>query len=249
MSHERFESIDIFWKGGKSNFSPKICYIYVQGEYGFIPYIVGNAVTGDKAPIANILSKDMSVEPFNRMPNIVHPTWDITQVTSNTCFISLTNFTPLKMMPDANPDAWRKTYSLIMDLLLWLKKNGCQQINFLTAMNINEASKESKLLVYDMHNEIRPEEDLLLTLPAWAIPYLWNKLGGKSCVICIAQDEGQYIDQNAFDELEEYMIALGLPYDKVHRDRTMKVLLTMRDSLEQLSNDFDIFGNEGGDWA
>ena len=145
-------------------------------------------------------------------------------------------------MPDANPDAWRKTYSLIMDLLLWLKKNGCQQINFLTAMNI-------KLLVYDMHNEIRPEEDLLLTLPAWAIPYLWNKLGGKSCVICIAQDEGQYIDQNAFDELEEYMIALGLPYDKVHRDRTMKVLLTMRDSLEQLSNDFDIFGNEGGDWA
>ena len=120
MSHERFESIDIFWKGGKSNFSPKICYIYVQGEYGFIPYIVGNAVTGDKAPIANILSKDMSVEPFNRMPNIVHPTWDITQVTSNTCFISLTNFTPLKMMPDANPDAWRKTYSLIMDLLLWL---------------------------------------------------------------------------------------------------------------------------------
>ena len=90
---------------------------------------------------------------------------------------------------------------------------------------------------------------MLLTLPAWAIPYLWQTLGGKSCVICIAQDEGQYIDQNAFDELEEYMIALGLPYDKVHRDRTMQVLLGMRDSLEQLSSDFDIFGDEGGDWS
>tara|TARA_R110002012_G_scaffold9222_2_gene42481 strand:- start:19857 stop:20606 length:750 start_codon:yes stop_codon:yes gene_type:complete len=249
MSHERFESLDIFWKGTKSTFSPKICYIYVQGEYGFIPYIVGSSVESGKKPIAEIVSKNMSIDPFNRMPNMVKPCWSITQVSSNTCFININNFHAIKMMPDSNPDVWEKSYPLMMDLLLFLKQNGCSQINFITSMNAGEADVESDLLIYDMHNEIRPEQDLLLSLPAWAMPHLWREMGGKSCVVCVIQDEGQYIDKQAFDLLEDYIVALGLPYDKVHRDRLSQVLLSVRENIETLGHSFDIFGDDGGDWA
>lgn len=248
--HERFESLDLFWKGAKSTFSPKIVYIYLQGEYGFIPYIIGSAVESKKEAVLEIMSPSMSVEPFNRMPNMVTPTWSVTQVSSNTCFISLTNFTPIKMMPDANPEVWAKTYPMLMDLLLLLKSRGCQQINFLTAMNTATADQPSELLVYDMFNDIRPEIDMLLTLPAWFLPYTWSKMGGKACIVCAVQDEGQYIDHQAFDMMEEYIIALGLPYDQVHKDRLTQVILSVRERVEEIGDSFDIFGDDGdGEWV
>ena len=249
MTHERFESLDIFWRADKARFSPKICYIYLQGEYGFIPYIASSAVCGAKNPIAEIMSPNMSVEPFNRLPNMVKSSWGITQVTSNTCFVNLTSFPSVKMMPDANPDIWRKTYPMLMDLLLWLKESGCKQINFITSMNTSSADQDSDLMVYDLYNDIRPEADLLTALPAWFIPSTWHMMGGKACVICAIQDEGQYIDQDAYRLLEEYLIALGLPYHNVHKERITQVLLSVRERVEQLGDTFDIFDEDGGDWV
>lgn len=249
MKHDRFESLDLFWGStdSKNTFRPKICYIYVQGEYGFIPYIIGSSVEGRKKPTVEILSKDMAVEPFNRMPNLVRPCWTATQVSSNTCFVCISNFPSIDMMPDANPEVWGQTYPLMMDLLLFLKSHGCKQVNFISSMNTSDATQASDLLIYDMYNDIRPDTDLLLALPAWGITHLWQIMGGQSCVICVVQDQGQYIDQEAFNLLEEYIIAIGLPYDKVHRDRLTQVLLSVRENMEQLSSTFDLFDDEAGD--
>ena len=221
----------------------------MQGEYGFIPYIVSSCVESGSSPIAEVMSQNMTIEPFNRMPNMVKPSWTITQVKSDTCFVCLTNFPSIQMMPDANPDVWRKTYPMMMDLLLMLKENGCQQINFLTAMNTSRAEQQSDLLVYDMYNKIRPEKDLILALPSWFLPHAWDSMGGKSCVIVAVQDEGQYIDSQAYELMEEYIIAVGLPYDKVHKDRLTQILLSMRDKIEGIEGSFQLFDEEGGDWA
>ena len=249
MSHERFESLDIFWSQPKQNFSPKICYIFLQGEFGFIPYIASSAICGNKKPIVEIMSPNMSVEPFNRMPNMVKSSWNVTQVSSNTCFVNITSFPTIKMLPDANPQTWRSTYSMMMDLLLWLEHNGCKQINFLTSMNTSSAEQESDLMVYDLYNDIRPEVDLLTALPAWFIPSTWHMMGGKACVICVIQDEGQYIDQDAYALLEEYLMALGLPYDNVHKERITQVLLSVRDRVEAIEDTFELFDEDGGDWS
>lgn len=245
--HERFNSLDLFWKQPKSNFRPKICYVYVQGEYGFIPYIAGSSVEAGKGATVEIMSPNMSVDPFNRMPNHVPPNWTITQVSSNTVFLNLTNFFPIKLMPDANPDAWMKSYPAMIDVLLFLKENGCTKLNFLTSMNMSEATEESDLFVYDLKLDIRPENPLLLTMPAWAMPLIWHKMGLHACIICVQQDEGQYIDEQAYSILEEYLIASGLPYDKVHRDRLMQVLLSVRENVESVFSDFDVFDDEGGE--
>ena len=72
----------------------KNVYIYVEGEYGFIPLIVGKSMEESKPLIASIMSRYQNVESFNRMPKPNDPSWRVTAVKDDTIFIAITNWFP-----------------------------------------------------------------------------------------------------------------------------------------------------------
>lgn len=241
---ETHKSIDIIWRGLPSTFSPKVCYIYVQGEFGFLPYICASALVGRTTPHAEILSPNMSVEPFNRLPNPVPPSWTIHQLENNVAVMAITHHYPMAMSPDSNPDVWAKSYSVMKDTLSWLASQGCETIVFLTSMTITDADSEPEIYAYDIKNNIQPETPLLLALPAWAMPYIWDGMGKGASVVAVSQDEGQFIDMQGYNLLREYLIAVGLDYDDTHADRTMKMVQMVQGSLESLGSTFEDFGGD-----
>ena len=122
------------------------------------------------------------------------------------------------MMPDSNPDIWGKSYTLMRDTLQFLAQHGCQQIVFVTSMTITEAEQQA---------------DLMLALPAWAMPYMWDGMGKAATVLAVSQDEGQFIDMDAYKLLREYLIAVGLDYDDTHAERTMKMVQLVQQAYDQ----------------
>jgi len=241
---ESFNSLDIIWRERQSTFNPKICYIYVQGEFGFLPYICATGLAGNRKPHVEILSPNMCVEPFNRLPNPVPPSWNITQIGKNIALLSINHHFPMTMMPDTNPDVWSKCYDTMRDVLKFLEAQGCNQIVFVTSMTMTEADEVSDLYVYDIKNNIQPESPLMLALPAWAMPYLWDGMGKAASVIAISQDEGQFIDMEAYALLREYLIAVGLDFDDTHAERTMKMVKLVQGSMEAIGSSFDEFGGD-----
>ena len=230
---EPFKSLDVIWRKESHIFSPKVCYIYVQGEFGFLPYICASGLAGKITPVCEIMSENMSVEPFNRLPNPVPPSWGITQIEKNVALLSINHHYPMAMMPDSNPDIWGKSYTLMRDTLQFLAQHGCQQIVFVTSMTITEAEQQADLYEYDIKNNIHPESPLMLALPAWAMPYMWDGMGKAATVLAVSQDEGQFIDMDAYKLLREYLIAVGLDYDDTHAERTMKMVQLVQQAYDQ----------------
>ena len=151
---EDYQDISIIWSKPKHELTAKNLFIIVQAEVGFVPFILAAGMASKNKHSCEILSRHMSVEAFNKMPDPVPPTWHITQFDKNNALCVITNVFPITMAPDANPEVWYKTYPLYKSFLSWLDTRGFENINFITMNNIEDASEEPQLYVHDLRTKI-----------------------------------------------------------------------------------------------
>lgn len=241
-------TIDCYWYQPMINFNPKRVYVYVEGEYGFIPLIVGKALEGKTKPYIEIMSGQQSVDPFNQMPNTINPCWTLTQVGREDVVLSISNWWPLEVDMGKNVDMWSNTYPMLRDIILFLKEHGCQSLSFFTCMNNHEAEQSAELLICDLHNNFRPTQELILSPPAWIMPFIGHRMGLRCSVIAVTQDEGQFIDTQALSIAKEYFLAMGLPYDNERAVKTVKTVKNMEDDLNSERWSLSDEDEEDGGW-
>lgn len=241
-------TIDCYWHQPMLNFNPKRVYVYVEGEYGFIPLIIGKALEGKTKPYIEIMSGQQSVDPFNQMPNTINPCWTLTQVTREDVVLSISNWWPLEVDMGKNVDMWSYTYPMLRDIILMLKEHGCQSLTFFTCMNNHEAEQSAELLICDLHNNFIPTQELVLSPPAWIMPFIGHRLGLRCSVIAVTQDEGQFIDTQALTIAKEYFMAMGLPYDNERALKTVKTVKNMENDLNSERWSLHQDEDEEGGW-
>jgi hypothetical protein len=246
MTFTQTGSVDFYWNGPTHNFNPKNVLVYVEGEYGFIPLIVGKALEGEKKPYIEIMSEKQSVEAFNQMPNTMNPSWTITQLNRDTVSVAISNWWPMEIDLASNPDMWSKAYPMLRDIILFLKEHGAQSLTFFTCMNNQEADEVAELLVYDMHNDFRPTQDLILAPPAWIMPFVGHRLGLRCSVVATTQDEGLFVDDKALSLAKDYFLAIGLAWDENKAENTHATLKNME--VDLTSQRFLVDDDEEGGW-
>lgn len=243
---ETHGSADFYFRGDKETFRPKRVIVFVEGEYGFIPLIVSKSLEGKEKPIVEIMSQNQCVDAFNQMPSLMNPSWTLTQIDKNTCVLCITNWWPLSVELNANPDMWSYAYPLIRDIIFGLKRHGCESLSFFTIMNNHEAETNAELMVYDMHNNIHPEKDLILSPPAWIMPFVADRLDLRASVVCITQDEGQFIDTDALDLAKSFFMALGHAYDEEKAKSTIETVRNMEQDL--MAQRWSLRDDDEGGW-
>jgi len=251
-SFESYEEIDIVWNRPRSHLTAKNLYVIVQGETGFVPFILGAGIAGKNKNNCDILSKHMSVDVFNKFPEPVPPTWHITQFDKNNALMVITSLFPMVMSPDSNPDIWYKSYPMFKSVCRWLQSEGFCSMNFITMNNINEASEEPKLFVHDLTTKMTTPADstMFLNLPAWSLPYLWNKMGGRAVITAATQDEGQFIDKSSLELLRLYVTALGVEYETEFADMAEETVRRVQSQIEMYEKGFSFGGDdEEGEWV
>ena len=246
MTIESYGTADFYFRDDAQIFRPKRVYVFVEGEYGFIPLIVSKSLEGKNKPIVEIMSHHQSVDAFNQMPNMMNPAWTLTQIDKNTAVLSITNWWPLTVDLHSNPEMWSHAYPLLRDVVIGLKAHGCEALSFFTIMNNHEPTDTAELLVYDMHNDLRPEKDLILSPPAWILPYLADRNDLRASVVCITQDEGLYIDTDALKLSREFFIALGHDFDHERAKNTIETIRNMQDELQ--NQRFMLGDDDEGGW-
>ncbi len=243
---EQHGSVDFYFKKDSATFRPVKVIVYVEGEYGFIPLIVGKSLEGKIKPSVDILSKNQSVDPFNQFPKMLNPAWTLTQIDSNTVTLAITNWSPFNTEMSSNLDMWEKAYPMIRDIILGLKQHGCKALSFMTSMNNQHSEESSELLFHSFDPLLKTEKDLILAPPAWMFPFVAHLLGLESMIMCVTQDEGQFIDTEALKLVKEWFVALGHDYDNKKAKNTIQ---TIRNMEEQLNEQRWFTGGEDGeDW-
>ncbi len=242
---EQHGSVDFYFRGDADTFRPKRVYVFVEGEFGFIPLIISKSLEGKNKPIVEVMSRHQSVDAFNQMPKIQNPAWTMTQIDKHTVVLCITNWWPITVELNANPEGWSHSYPILRDIILGLKTHGCESLSFFTCMNNTDAESEAEFMVYDMHHDIRPESPLILSPPAWIMPFLADRMGIKACVLCVTQDEGLFIDTDALTLAREFFTALGHQYDNERAKNTITTIRNMEQDLtmQRFSLDDD---DEGG---
>jgi hypothetical protein len=244
---QNFRDIDIFFNDGTKQINAKNTFIYVEGEYGFIPLICGKAVEANGYEIGQIASKYQNVESFNRFPQPNLPTWRVTQTNEDTIFVAITNWFPNSDgKGEPNPSLWSNSYPVMKSLLQWLQQNGCKNVTTLTSMNILDAEKNSSVNVHDSHNDWQgkySDEDSYLALPAWSFPWLADKMGMYGRCVVTSQDEGQFIDYEALTKTQIWLSLQGLEFDKSVTEKTIHMLMSVE--TEITSQGFDEDGSMG----
>lgn len=231
---EQHGSVDFFFKEGwgPETFRPKKVIVYVEGEYGFIPLIVGKSLEGDNKPCVEILSQHQTVDAFNQYPKMLNPAWTMTHIDKNTVLLSITNWAHLTVDLHSNPGMWQEAYPMIRDIMFGLKEHGCEMLSFITCMNNQEPEERSQLLFYDF-STVKPEKDLILAPPAWIFPFVANRMGIKSTVVCVTQDEGQFIDTEALKLVKEFFVAMGFSYDHEKAKNTIATVRNMESQINE----------------
>lgn len=245
---EQHGSVDFYFKDGdKSTFRPKKAIVYVEGEYGFIPLIVGKSLEGKIKPTVEIMSQHQSVDAFNQFPKMLNPSWTLTQIDSHTVTLAITNWHPMNIDLHSNPDMWEKAYPMIRDIILGLKEHGCEALTFVTSMNNQQSAEEPELLFHTFQPHFKSDKTLILAPPAWIFPFVANRLGVESMVMCVTQDEGQFIDTASLKLVKEWFVALGFSYDN---DKAKNTIKTIR-NMEQQLTETRWFGEDdsGDDWV
>ena len=242
---EQHGSVDFFYKAGwgPDNFRPKKVIVYVEGEYGFIPLIVGKSLEGDHKPCVEIMSRHQSVDVFNQLPNLLNPSWTMTHIDKSTVLLAITNWPQLAVDINANQGMWSDAYPMIRDIILGLKQHGCESIAFLTCMNNQEPDDKAELLLYDF--QTHPNKDLILSPPAWIFPFVAKRLDLTASVICITQDEGQFIDTQALKLVKDFFVAVGYSYD---HEKAKNTIQTVRNMEEQLNDQRFFSDDDEGAW-
>lgn len=229
---QRYGSVDFYFKGEPAAFRPKKVIVVVEGEYGFIPLIVANSLIGKNKPMVEILSEHQAVDAFNQFPKMLNPAWTLTPIDKNTMILSITNWQPMNLGLHSNPGMWATSYPMIRDIILGLKEHGCETLSFLTCMNNQQAEETAELMFYDFGIN-KPEKDLILSPPAWIFPLLANRMGVKASVVCVSQDEGQFIDTDALKLAKEFFVANGFSYDNEKAKNTIKTIRNMEETLNE----------------
>lgn len=243
---EQHGSADFYFADDADLFRPKKVYVFVEGEYGFIPLITAKSLEGKNKPIVEIMSRHQSVDAFNQMPKMMNPAWTVTQIDKHTAVLCITNWFPMTVDLHANPEMWSHAYPVLRDVIIGLKAHGCESLSFFSAMNNHDAESKAELLVYDMHNDIRPESDLILAPPAWIMPFLADRMGLRASVVCVTQDEGQFIDTDALYLARDWFTALGHQYDEERAENTTQTIRNMEDDLNMQR--FSLDGDDEGGW-
>ena len=237
-------SVDLFFK---DTFPLKqfanVC-IYVEGEFGFIPLIVGKSIESEGTHMADILSRYLNVESFNRLPKSNSPAWRMTAVKEDTIFIAITNWFPNSDgRGEPNADLWKNSYPIMRDLLDFLKERRCESVTFLTSMNILDNEKEQQLL---MSNQLSEGDEMYLALPAWSYTHLAGLMGMKSEVLCVTQDEGLFIDPQALGMVVAHFVHNDFPFCMEKMDNTIQTLKGLEDQLSEQAFDED---STMGEWV
>ena len=245
-----YGDIDIFLSDTSAKFNPESVYIYVEGEYGFIPLIVGKSIEAGGVEVAQIISRYQNIESFNRMPKPNTPGWRVTQVDQDTCFIAITNwFSHSDGRGEPNPDLWKNSYPMMRSLLEWLVRNGCKRITTLTSMNIIDADESQSVHVHSSKEGFIPQTQLsdelgegiesYLALPAWAFPWLAHRMGIESEIVCVTQDEGQFIDLTSLTKTLLHFKKQDIPFDNKVVEKTIETLMSVEEELSSQNVPFD----------
>jgi len=242
---EQHGSVDFYFKNSPdSTFRPKKVIVYVEGEYGFIPLIAGKSLEGKNKPIVEIMSHHQSVDAFNQFPKMLTPAWNMTQIDKHTILLAITNWPQFSMEMGANHDMWADAYPMIRDIIIGLKEHGCDSLAFLTCMNNQNPEDQAEILLYDFGINT-PRMDLILSPPAWIFPYIGNRMSLNASVVCITQDEGQFIDTDALKLVKEFFVAMGYNYDN---DKAKNTIKTVRNMEEQLNDQRFFSDDDEGAW-
>ena len=145
MTVETYGTADFYFRDDAQTFRPKRVYVFVEGEYGFIPLIISKSLEGKNKPIVEIMSHHQSVDAFNQMPNMMNPAWTLTQIDKNTAVLSITNWWPLTVDLHSNPEMWSHAYPLLRDIVIGLKAHGCEALSFFTIMNNHDPTDTAAL--------------------------------------------------------------------------------------------------------
>ena len=244
---EQHGSVDFYFKEKPEDglsFAPKNVIVYVEGEYGFIPLIVGKSLEGKNKPAVEIMSRHQCVDAFNQLPKLLSPAWTLTQINKRTAMLAITNWPQFTLEMGANTDMWSVAYPMIRDIIIGLKSHGCETVSFVTSMNMTSPDEQSEILVHDFQT-VQPEKDMILAPPAWIFPFVAHRMGLKSSCMCVTQDEGQFIDTEALKLVRDWFVAMGFSYDHAKAKNTIKTIRNMEDQL----NDQRFFSDDDeGAW-
>jgi len=247
-----FGTLDLIINENDLPFNPERVLVFVQGEVGFLPWIVGSSMIKGREPNVEIFSRYMCVEPLNRMPEPVNPAWTITQVDEDTALLNITTWFPVSMMPDANHGMWFHTYPVMRDVVEFLRSEGAISLCFLAAINGNEQVDHSQgegIIEINVGDNVSTDGEVPLILPAWFIPYLFDRFGGSSQILAILQDEGQYLDDQALGGLMIHMKSQGFPVDFDAMTETLKRVIQMQPAIENIERMFNGKDFDSEDWA
>jgi len=245
-----FGTLDILERESRWDFNPERVVVYVQGEVGFIPWIAGRALAMGEKPCAEILSRYMSVEAFNRLPTPVNPGWLVTQATEDTAVLNITNWFPVTPMPDHNHSLWFHTYPAMRDIVLWLRENGCEEMLFLAAINSQDQEDmgEEGIAVIDVNLDTSVGGAIPLIMPAWFMPYLFVKEGGLARVVAAKQDEGLYLDDEALARMVTTVGAFDFDVDLTTLTKMVSLVMDMQGDIEAIEGTFNS-SEDSEDWA
>ena len=246
-----FGTLDILERERQWEFNPERVVVYVQGEVGFIPWITGRALSMQQRPCAELLSRYMSVEAFNRLPTPVKPGWSITQATEDTAILNITHWFPVTPMPDHNHSLWFHTYPVMRDVVLWLRENGCEEMLFLAAINSQDQEDMSGegIAVIDVNLDTSVGGAIPLIMPAWFMPYLFVKEGGLARVIAAKQDEGLYLDDEALARMVTTVGAFDYEVDLKALTDMVSLVMKMQGDIEAIEGTFNGKDFDVGEWA
>ncbi len=78
-----------------------------------------------------------------------------------------------------------------------------------------------------------PKLDVLVAPHAWIFPFVANRMGIKSTVVCVTQDEGQFIDTEALKLVKEFFVAMGFSYDHEKAKNTIATVRNMESQINE----------------
>ena len=230
--------------------NPKRAVVFVQGEAGFLPWLVGRGIIGDAPIQVEIMSRFMDVENFNTVPETIRPGWLGYQPQSETAVINLTTWFPTSPMPDSNHGMWMRTYPAMRDLVLWLRESGCEELLFLSALNSQRIVPEDEdgLHIFEIGDEEVVPAPFMM--PTWFIPYLFDRMGGKAKIMAVEQDEGLFIDDHALSRLGVAVAQSGYRMNTEAMRRSLMKVMQNKEEIEGIEALFNRHhdGHEGGEW-
>ena len=180
----------------------------------------------------------------------MHPGWILYRVENEmkkvVYVLRITNWFSLVARPDSNPHAWLYSYSMVRDTLQVLVSLGVNDLVLLTTNVIQRFMLDGdesvfldidngEYVVYDFGEDSQLKNDLLLNMPSWIFPYIFNLMTGEQAtIVCAGYDkEEPTIDKEARNALSKYCsYYLDMPANLERIDKMQKLLEELHSEIE-----------------